>query len=1695
MKKILIAAAVATLLAVSAVAASFEKIQTYSDGMFTDVASSAWYAGDVKNSYEFGLVNGVGANKFDPNGTVTVAQAITLAARFNSVYNGETIGSANGEWYTPYVEYAVKKGIITGNQFDSYTRAAKRIEVAALFAGSLPKDYFKPLNAVYSIPDLAENNPNYDELMTLYRAGIAMGNDAKGTFSPDANITRAEFSALINRVASPGKRLVKSFYNMPKDDAYMIVDTVKMAYTDTDSEGNHLPSGWQCDNKNVEYLEDGKIEVMVAEESKEDYVTLYRDFDKVENGTLSLELSAYIFSKDNGAYIGFADDNGKVYAGVKTDSGVFTVIGAQETKTSIPVATSAPEEYAIILNVDLDNNEMYAYINGARTENVKISDGIGLSKLVIGTTKEGTGYILPCHARVYRNYAFVESFLASEAVEGDTPYSMNVTGDITIEKYRSIYAEDEYSVKVSAKAGAENIASTSFSRISGKGIFEAYILLPEGTDGAFFAVTSANGDVVRITSKDGAWYAGNQKLRDFTKNVWQQMRIETDTAAKKAIIKICGKKVGEIAISAEYIDGIKIGMNSEKDAVMWFDDLLAKTEIDHADYPAAPAANNDDGYNIGIHVCNLWHDAQTSEGWQAAAPFDELETYFGYYDEGSAELADWEIKTMAEHGIDFQHLCWYAPGISVDEPIKKSQTAHHALHDGYFNAKYSDAVKFAIMWENTGLNRGSFESFKNYIWDYWKEYYFSDSRYMTVENKPILTMWSVTGFINYFGGVDKAKEAVKFMREDIKTLGFDDIIIMSTRQNGGKEAEIGFDAMYYYHYKELGYSADHQIETLTKDLSENGLHIIPTLAIGHNAVGRFDTRTPLISLEDHKKVAEYIKNDYLPAKKTGTWKDNTLFISTWNEYTEGHYIAPNNLTGYGYLENIKDVFTNDKSDHSKIDVKLTDAQKERINKMYPETYQPIRILRKEKVDAVLKYKPIATWDFSKSETLDRWKIYSTEIDQITADGVKAHGTNDDPVFQLYDADIDLSSKPQIHIRMKVKSLSTIDVFFTTSESTSFEQRNKYKAVPIETAGEFVDYYIDFSTNSFWSARLTGLRIDPVRTTDNFEISLIEIVDVVSNEAEVVANGRTMKFDFPTKVVDGDVEATANPRNGFFTMLNLHYSWNRYTGKLLIESKTNSLVLTVGENTALLDGNKVNLGYTFTTRDGLPVIRMKKVCELLGLKTSFDGSTLTVTSTDRKAINPQKAGYYGWDFDVTGNKEGWNSYNVALSSADGKLYICGPKIEDTQIFVDNIKVNANEYKKLKIGMYADPEDLKGKFFQLFFDGTGKGMSEAKSVKHYYDTAAMKSGELYEFEIELSENYEWKGNISNFRIDFYNAKVDSAIEYFRFYPAEQELPPMQEDAEMAEVRRIDFDSVNDGNKFWGDGFSKSVSGGYLELTSPASPDIAIYLDGVNLSANDCDIVKIGIKTTTAGMSGKFFQLFFKTDSDKTLDEKKSMKVNYNLKDKKDGDLYEVVFDMNKNANWKGTITNLRFDPFNSQVDAYIDYIVFAKSESTASADTGASATGTFDKSKVVYAWDFEGSSDAKASLDGYGAAVLAKENGMLAIKNPKSADTQAYFLNMNLDASKVSKITIGIKADKAAMAGNFFQMFFMTDSEPSASEKNSFKHNYNVSNMPDGSIYELTFDAASMQGWNGTVTRLRLDPFNYQADAFIDYIYMW
>lgn len=181
---------------------------------FTDVPAGAWYAQDVADAQQLGIIQGKGNNLFDPNGTLTAAQAITLAAKTRAYYNHETIPVAEGgSWYSGAVAYAKAQGILTGNEFRSYDANATRSEMAYLFARALPDREYEPLNNITELPDVSAGTEYRTEIFKLYNAGIVTGSDQYGTYNAGSSITRAEAAAIINRVAVKSKR--KAFTPAP----------------------------------------------------------------------------------------------------------------------------------------------------------------------------------------------------------------------------------------------------------------------------------------------------------------------------------------------------------------------------------------------------------------------------------------------------------------------------------------------------------------------------------------------------------------------------------------------------------------------------------------------------------------------------------------------------------------------------------------------------------------------------------------------------------------------------------------------------------------------------------------------------------------------------------------------------------------------------------------------------------------------------------------------------------------------------------------------------------------------------------------------------------------------------------------------------------------------------------------------------------------------------------------------------------------------------------------------------------------------------------------------------------------------------------------------------------------------------------------------------------------------------------------
>ena len=185
---------------------------TYAPGMFADVDENAWYGFNkgmaIASAYEYGLMVGNSATAFNPMGNMTVAEAITVAARVNSIYEiGVEFFIPSELWYQTYVDYAITHWIINSDDFSSYDRAATRAEMAYIFSRSLPDSQFSEHNAVNSLPDVDGATPYYNNIIMLYKAGVLAGNDDEGTFSPGNNITRAEAAAIISRVILPDTRM------------------------------------------------------------------------------------------------------------------------------------------------------------------------------------------------------------------------------------------------------------------------------------------------------------------------------------------------------------------------------------------------------------------------------------------------------------------------------------------------------------------------------------------------------------------------------------------------------------------------------------------------------------------------------------------------------------------------------------------------------------------------------------------------------------------------------------------------------------------------------------------------------------------------------------------------------------------------------------------------------------------------------------------------------------------------------------------------------------------------------------------------------------------------------------------------------------------------------------------------------------------------------------------------------------------------------------------------------------------------------------------------------------------------------------------------------------------------------------------------------------------------------------------------
>ncbi len=171
-------------------------------GVFVDVATGSYYEDAVDWAVENGITTGVSANRFDPNGVCTRAQAVTFLWRAagSPAPRSRTMPFTDvpaGSYYYDAVLWAVENGITKGTSDTRFSPddTCTRAQIVAFLWRSEKS------------PAAGTANPFADVKSTAYYAGAvlwAVKEDiTKGTtsttFSPDADCTRAQIVTFLWR--------------------------------------------------------------------------------------------------------------------------------------------------------------------------------------------------------------------------------------------------------------------------------------------------------------------------------------------------------------------------------------------------------------------------------------------------------------------------------------------------------------------------------------------------------------------------------------------------------------------------------------------------------------------------------------------------------------------------------------------------------------------------------------------------------------------------------------------------------------------------------------------------------------------------------------------------------------------------------------------------------------------------------------------------------------------------------------------------------------------------------------------------------------------------------------------------------------------------------------------------------------------------------------------------------------------------------------------------------------------------------------------------------------------------------------------------------------------------------------------------------------------------------------------------------
>jgi len=327
---------------------------------------------------------------------------------------------------------------------------------------------------------------------------------------------------------------------------------------------------------------------------------------------------------------------------------------------------------------------------------------------------------------------------------------------------------------------------------------------------------------------------------------------------------------------------------------------------------------------------------------------------WGYLDESDPAVMAKKINAAADYGVDAFIFDWY---YYDDGPYLE-----RALDEGFLKADNNNRIKFALMWANhdwydiQGYNpaepikllypgRITVQTWDT-ITDLVISRYFKHPSYWKIDGKPYFSIYEMELFLNSFGSVQAAREALDSFRKKAENAGFPGLHINSilwgqpNLPGGTTRADwptlctaLNLDSLTGYtwvHHGALNYGTfpvsdytwgrDRYLGFLDGALKNYPVPYFP------NTTLNWDNSPRAHPDADWSRPGAHVVNPVMQGNTPAAFKEATrmiverllassvepkiITINAWNEWPEGSCLEPEQEYGYGYLDVVRDLFAN-----------------------------------------------------------------------------------------------------------------------------------------------------------------------------------------------------------------------------------------------------------------------------------------------------------------------------------------------------------------------------------------------------------------------------------------------------------------------------------------------------------------------------------------------------------------------------------------------------------------------------------------------------------------------------------------------------------------------------------------------------------------------------------------------------------------